>query len=206
MRSCGYRSGWQDNWLFTQFISTAVPLNTTHTVRVIVEIKYTISSCRTRHGCFAVFRLYKYETDGPQPQEVYTNPANYESVRNKSGHSTLTQTITESIAVPPSVRGLYLAIRDNRSCITVSQVKVFRHQCRQKQEGLVIFPETAAPMDDNITVTSYCMPNSVAITEMDMVCDTNGQWTGSGRCRCIPGYYRVTVDRRDYCERELWYS
>ena len=133
---------------------------------------------------------------------MYTNPANYVSVRNKTGHSTLTQTVTESIAVPPSVRGLYLAIRDNRSCITVSQVKVFRHQCRQKQEGLVVFPETAAPTGDSMTVESHCMPNSRSISSMSMVCDRDGNWAGSGRCKCNPGYKKTSVEGGDSNDEE----
>ena len=191
VRSCGFSSGPQDNWLFTQFISKEVPPNTTHTVRAIIDISYTLTSCRTRYRCNPVFRLYKFETDGPQPREVYTDRSNYESVRNKTGASAITQTLTESIAVGPGVGGFYLAIRDLSSCIQLARMQITRYQCRVKQEGLVIFPETAAPVDDQMTVTSLCMPNSTPVSSMNMVCDKEGNWGGQGICKCDAGYKRV---------------
>ena len=190
--SCGYRSGWQDNWLFTQFISKAAPPNTTHTVRVVVEISYTLSSCRSRYNCHPTFRLYKLDANGPLPREVYTNVSKYVSVRNRNGASTLSQNLVETIDVPANVGGFYLAIRDNRSCIQVSQIKVYRHQCYSKQEGLVVFPDTAAPVENDMTITAGCMPHSTPVSagNMAMTCDSDGNWRGRGQCRCDAGYKR----------------
>ena len=122
------------------------------------------------------------------------------SVRNRDGASSLSQNLVETIDVPANVDGFYLAVRDNSSCIIVSQIQVYRNQCYSKQEGLVVFSEIAAPVDGNITVTAQCMPNSSPITDMDMHCVAEGYWEGSGQCRCNPGYHRVTGEEGDYCQ------
>ena len=206
--SCGWRSSdrnyWQDNYLFTQFISKAAPPNTNHNIRVVVDIQYTLSSCRERLGCNPKFELLKFETSGPQPREVYTDVTNYQSIRIKTGSSAASQSLIENIGIPANIEGLYLAVRDNRSCIQVAKMQVYRYQCNSKQEGLVIFPETAAPMSSNMTVTAQCTPHSYPVTHMDVVCTDNGQWSGSGQCRCNPGYYRQTGIEGDYCSGKYY--
>ena len=203
--SCGYRSGWQDNYLFTQFISKAAPPDTTHTVRVIVDILYTLSSCRARYNCNPKFQLLKFETDGPQPREVFTDHTNYQSIRVRTGSSAVTQRLVENIDIPANIEGIYLAVRDNTSCIQVAQMQVYRYQCPRKQEGLVVFPDTAAPVNGNMTITAQCMPDSYPVTDMDILCYDTGYWSGSGRCRCYPGYYRHRGVEGDYCVRKQSY-
>ncbi|CAI8036631.1 Ephrin type-A receptor 4-B [Geodia barretti] len=199
--SCGYRSGWQDNYLFTQFISKAAPPDTTHTVRVIVDILYTLSSCRARYNCNPKFQLLKFETDGPQPREVFTDHTNYQSIRVRTGSSAVTQRLVENIDIPANIEGIYLAVRDNTSCIQVAQMQVYRYQCPRKQEGLVVFPDTAAPVDNDITIIAECMPNSSPVTpnDMAMTCDKDGNWMGAGSCRCDPGYKRVRGRNGESC-------
>ena len=206
--SCGWRSSdrnfWQDNYLFTQFISKAAPSNTNHNVRVVVDIQYTLSSCRERLGCNPKFELLKFETSGPQPREVYTDVTNYQSIRIRTGSSAASQRLVENIEIPANIEGLYLAVRDNRSCIQVAKMEVYRYQCNSKQEGLVIFPETAAPAESDMTITAQCMPNSSPVVrgDMDMTCDSDGNWRGSGRCKCDPGYKRVSGQSGESCVGE----
>ena len=64
---CGYvaESGPQNNWLFTQYISKALPQTAadTYTVRVYVNITYTFLSCRVRSNCREEFLLQNYITN-----------------------------------------------------------------------------------------------------------------------------------------------
>ena len=203
VRSCGYRTGPQDNWLFTQFISKSVPTGTNYDVMVTIELSYTLSSCRTRYGCNPEISIYKFETNGPEDRDVYTDRKNYRLVLKRPGAQTLTQRVTMNITVSPSVEGFYLGIQDNTSCIQVAQLEVYRHQCKQKQEGLVMFPETAAPVSGDMSVTAACMPNSSPATSMAMRCDGMGMWTGSGECVCDPGYIKKwNSDGNFFCEGE----
>ena len=105
--------------------------------------------------------------------------------------------------VTPAIGGFYLAVRDRTSCIYVVQLTVYRHECVRKQEGLVVFPATAAPITDNMTVTTECMPNASPVTNMLVACDSSGIWDGSAECVCDPGYITATdSDGNNYCKRE----
>ena len=179
------------------------PPNTNHNMSVFIEFIFTLTNCIRRFGCNPVMEIYKFSTNGPQPREVYTNTSNYHRIRRKSGSSTLTQTLTINVIVTPDTEGFYVAVRDRTSCIQVVQLRVYRHECAAKQEGLVIFPDSAAPIEGNMTVTTKCMPNSSPATNMTVLCDSSGFWTGSAECECDPGYIMLTdSDRNNYCERK----
>ena len=121
----------------------------------------------------------------------------------KSGSSTLTQTLTVNVTVTPDIEGFYLAVRDRTSCIQILQLRVFRHECETKQEGLVVFPDNASPINNDMSVTTDCMPNASPMTDMSVRCDSSGYWTGSAECVCDPGYImRTDSDGNNYCECE----
>jgi hypothetical protein len=198
--SCGYRDGRQENWLFTQFIALNTPEGTDYSVTAIIDVLYTLSSCRERYNCNPTFKMYMFKTDGPKSRDVYTTRSNYELIKKRKRSSPLTQNVVVKVNIPPSVAGFYIAVLDNTSCIQVAQMKVYRHQCTEKQEGLVVFPERASPSTPTMNVTSLCMPNSRPVTSMTMTCDKTGAWDGSGRCKCNPGYKRVPAEEGDKCE------
>ena len=206
--SCGYPSGFQNNWLFTQFISKNVPGQTNYTVTVTIDLSYTLSSCRRRYNCNPEISVFKFDTSGPQPRSVYTDRSNYKLLINKPGASTRTQNILLKVDILPEVEGFYLAIKDNTSCIQVAQLQVYRYQCGEKQERLLMFPVTAAPAMavSNMTVTHGCMPNSSPNSNVDMMCDNMGLWSGEGDCICDPGYVRridPADESRHFCECEF---
>jgi hypothetical protein len=199
--SCGYTAGAQDNWLFTQFISKTTPSNTNHDISVVIDLLYTLSNCRKRFGCTPAIEILQFNTTGPQPRSVYTDPANYYRIKRKSGSSTLTQSLTIKVNVTRAIGGFYLAVRDRTSCIQVVQLRVYRHECARKQEGLVVFPATAAPITDSMTVTTVCMPNAHPVTDMSVTCDSSGIWDGSAECVCDAGYITATdSDGNKYCK------
>ena len=149
-----------------------------------------------------------FKTDGPKPRDVYTNCSNYELLITKRGASTRTQYINLMVDLPPEVKGFYLAVKDNTSCIQISRMEVYRYQCEGKQERLLMFPETAAPEMNvtNMVVTPGCMPNSSPNSSVDMKCGNMGIWNGVGDCICDPGYVRRNDSRnpsRHFCEGEF---
>ena len=99
------------------------------------------------------------------------------------------------------MQGFYFAVKDNTSCIQVSRLQIYRHQCPQKQEGLVIFPETAAPAYGVLIVNVQCMPNSSPVTGAPVICNGTGYWHGSVQCVCNPGYVqKVDSEENEFCE------
>ena len=201
--SCGYREGHQDNWLFTQYIKKSAPANTNYNVKLIIDMSYTVSNCRTRHGCNPDIAVYIFNTTRQQERESYTDPDNYKLLNKTRGASFLTKMMHIEVEVPPSVAGSYIAVHDNTSCVTVAQLKVSRYQCKTKQVGLVVFPETAAPVEHDLRVTASCKPHSSPITDLTVTCDSTGHWSGSATCVCDPGYKKVFgSDKKYICERE----
>ena len=179
------------------------PPNTTHDIHVVIDVSYTISNCYSRFGCTPAIEIYQFNTDGPEPRDNYTDPSNYRRIKRKTGASVLAQSLSITVTLAPDVEGLYLAVRDRTSCIQVAELRVYRHECATKQEGLVVFPATAAPITDSMTVTTECMPNAHPVTDMSVTCDRSGIWDGSTECVCDPGYITATdSDGNNYCKRE----
>ena len=178
------------------------PPHTNHNISVVIEILYMLTNCQKKFNCAPVIEVYQFNTSGPQPRDVYTNTSNYYQIKRKSGSSTFTQIMAINVTVTPDIEGFYLAVRDRTSCIQILRLRAFRHQCESKQEGLVIFPDTAAPVWGNVTVTTKCTPNSSPAADMLVTCDSSGWWYGSAECVCDPGYIMVTdSDEKDYfCE------
>ena len=203
MLSCGFQEGFQDNWLFTQYINKTVPPNTDYDVTVNLKMIYTLTNCRERYNCNPVIEVYMFNTNGPQSRGVYTNRENYRRIARKRGASAMAQQLTITETIPPGDAGFYIAVRDHRSCIKVSQFKVFRHQCKRNQRGLVVFPETAAPVDAPQHVTAMCVDNAYSVTDLSVQCLSTGVWSGSAVCVCNAGYERKTnSDGEYYCRRE----
>ena len=204
VKSCGYRAGPQDNWLFTQFINKTTPPNTNYSVSVVIELLYTLINCRKQFGCTPAIEIYQFNTIGPQQRDIYTNPSNYNLIKRKTSVSTFIQILPITVTVTPDIEGFYLAVRDNTSCIQIAHLRVYRHECATKQEGLVLFPNTAAPIANTTTVTTECMPNSSPVTDMSARCDSLGYWDGSAECVCDPGYIIIITDPNgdNRCKRE----
>ena len=85
-------------------------------------------------------------------------------------------------------------MRDPSSCITVQRVLVYRYECHKKKDGLVIFPRTAAPVDECVYVNAICVPNAAKITSLEVKCSKDGVWSGTPKCSCLPGF-KMHVDK-----------
>ena len=204
---CGYSStsGPQDNWLFTQYISKAVKAADTYTVRVYVNITYQFLSCRERGGCRSVFRLQNYMTNSKQqsltcsqtsqfsgsaimPSNIITGSSNSETTKTRYFDMTATED------------GFYFALQDlgdadlHGTCVAVSRLIIYRHECRAQAVELVRYAATQAPASGTVSVTIQCVPNAQRSSSSLIVrCGSDGYW-GSERptCECDLGSKSAT--------------
>ncbi|CAI8009409.1 hypothetical protein GBAR_LOCUS6319 [Geodia barretti] len=117
-RVCGWRQNdvvSQNNWLFTQHISSDFDSNIhNYNVTIHVEAIYSLQSCRDRQDCIQSFNLLHYMTNSQQLPRItgngYMNTQNYEIFAEPEGPvSSVTYTNTYSFTLPPSYTGFYIA-------------------------------------------------------------------------------------------------
>ena len=68
---------------------------------------------------------------------------------------------------------------------------MYRYICPSHSVGLVLYPETPAPVSGSVNVHFSCIDNaSIPESENDTVtCHSNGTWgTNIPVCECNPGY------------------
>ena len=206
VRVCGWqRNRGQDNWLFTQHISQDFDPNTyNYPVKIKVQIVYGLSSCRRRFGCEPTFKVYYYATNTTQlpltTGSGFMNTANYRQFVRLGEYyyrrSASPLAPTTHFTLQPNVTGFYVAIRDNGTCVGISRVRVYRYNCQLFQDGLVLYPDTPAPVNGSENVTISCVPNAVVSGSAQVTCHSNGTWGPENPvCQCQPGY----EDRETEC-------
>ena len=215
---CGYvaDTGLQNNWLFTQYISKALPQTAadTYTVRVYVNITYTFLSCRVRANCREEFLLQNYITNSEQQSLTCSQNSQFSGsaimpsniIRKSSNSETSTARYFNMTA---DQDGFYFAVQDIGSddlrgtCAAISKLIIYRHECRAQAVGLVRYPATQAPASGTVSVTTQCVPNAQkSSSSLDVMCSSDGYW-GSERptCQCNVGYQTATNgDGNQVCE------
>lgn len=200
VKVCSLVQGYQNNWLFTQYINKNVPANDYYPVRVFVNITYSFMTCSGRVPCSPEFKLLKYVTNSQQPRTTYTNTSLYSGKGimpdNIVKNTTLSGTKHFYFDMSEEDKGFYLALQDHDedrgACVTVSRVLVYRHQCRAHVENLVHFPAIQAPVSGTVSVRSECTRNAhhQSISGLVHVCTSEGQWSNAQvACECDVGYY-----------------
>ena len=220
---CGYvaDTGSQDNWLFTQYISKALPQTAadTYTVRVYVNITYTFLSCRVRAYCREEFLLQNNITNSEQQSLTCSRTSQFSDnaimpsniIRKSSNGETSTARYFDMTA---DQDGFYFALQDIGSgnlrgtCVAISKLIIYRHECRPQAVGLVRYPVTQAPADDtdNGKVTAECVPNAHrSSSSLNVSCGTDGYWGSEiPTCVCNAGYQLGTDARgNQVCEGEI---
>ena len=107
-------------------------------------------------------------------------------------------------------KGFYLALRDYSedmgTCVSVSRVLVYRHQCRRRSfvEGLVRVPAVQAPVSGAVSVRSECTKNAHHQSTNSLVCTSEGQWRNDHIvCECDIGHYMSGNKCKG--EAQLWH-
>ena len=204
VQSCGSSVGPQENWAFTQYIRKNAPVGTDYDVTVCVNVTHRISNCREKHGCNPEFEVYKYIANSAQPQEVVKNKTLYSRMLHRRVPVAATLTDQRCFEMAPGQLGFYIGLRDPNSCVLVSRVLAYRHECAARQVGLVLYPRTAAPVSGSVNVDTTCAPNSERTTSLRVTCNSDGLWEGSDPvCICKPGYWlQRDRDGNQACSRE----
>ena len=117
----------------------------------------------------------------------------------------MAETITDQMCfdMAPEQLGFYIGLRDPNSCVLVSRVMAYRHECAARQVGLVLYPRTAAPVSGSVDVKTTCAPNSESTTSLRVSCSTDGLWAGDPVCVCKAGYWQsFDKDGNQICIRE----
>ena len=214
---CGYTVGDQNNWLFTQHISKAIPPTSTdsYAVRVFVNVTYSFQSCRERNRCNPQFRVLKYITNFTQEMETCNDTSLYSGSgimpSNTIGSETTDGVVSDLLYfdVSPGDGGLYLALQDSSAgnlrgtCVGVNRLTVYRHQCPAQAVGLVRYPATQAPVSGTVSVQTQCVDNAIS-RNSTVTCDSDGQWgPESPSCVCEAGHEKQTEGGMQVCKGEL---
>eukprot|EP00731_Ephydatia_muelleri_P014460 Em0008g180a len=151
LSSCGYANGPQNNWLVTQHIKTTVDGGALK--QVIVRLNFSLNGCPTGGSCQQSFLLQLYETFRIDPNGSL-NTSNYKIFSgsrvavglNPSG----TIVETHDVTVPLfGYGGLYLAVQDTGTCVSLTRLTVFYYVCPQQVVNFINYPMTLA--DGSIT-------------------------------------------------------
>ena len=192
---CGFEVGPQDNWLITQYISTVV--NDTRLAQVSVTVEYVLVGC-TSLECQKTFAVNVYETS-TEDNSIATNTSNYKLVAriatdDETGQTRQNRTV--DLNLNGNADGLYLAIRDETTCIVITRMLVFYSVCPGGAVDFVMRPETLAPMIERhpipMQVTVECVAGASPENGEEAIlnCNQGGTWTtipGAG-CQCNLGF------------------
>ena len=194
---CGFEVDPQDNWLITQYISTVV--SDTRLAQVSVIVEYELVGC-TSLECQRTFVVNAYETsteDNSIAADI--NNTDYrlvDRIATDDDTGQIRQNRTVDVNLNGNADGLYLAIRDETTCIVITRILVFYSVCPGGAVDFVLRPETLAPsiMRNPIPlrVTAECLAGASPENGEGAIlsCNQGGTWTttaGAG-CRCNPGF------------------
>ena len=191
----------QDNWLFTQHISqTFSSSQFDYDVTIFVEATYSVPSCRERQGCRQGFNLLHYMTNTIQLPSTqgsgFMNTQIYALFAEPYAPLTsVTYTNTYNFTLPSSSTGFYIAAQDTGSCIAVSRLRVFRNNCRARQVGLILYPDTPAPVSGVAIISVSCVDNAVISGSAQVTCASDGTWgPETPVCQCSPAFVDNMVE------------
>ena len=199
-RVCGWKRGSdvvaQNNWLFTQHINQSFsPFTYNYNVTIHVLVAFSTPNCRERSGCRPWLSLHHYISDRVQLPSTegtgFMNRENYIQFGEQSTTNTITtHTFIIDFTLPSSSTGFYIAVQDSGGCITLSRLRVYRNNCRSRQIGLALYPDTPAPATGSVNVSISCVENAEITGNGRVTCNSDGIWTipENSMCQCRLGY------------------
>ena len=194
---CGFEVGPQDNWLITQYISTVV--NNTRLAQVSVIVEYELANCPNL-TCQRTFGVNAYETstkDNSIAADI--NNTDYRLVDRIATDDDTGQTrqnMTVTVNLNGNADGIYLAIRDETTCIVITRMLVFYSVCPGGAVDFVMRPETLDPTvirnPSPLKVNAECVAGASPENGKGAIlnCSQGGTWTvipGAG-CQCNLGF------------------
>ncbi len=178
----------QDNWLLTQHISKDISQeNDTYPITIYVDTEWTLSTCAGT--CNRTLEVHRFITDSQQLPDVSQRTGT--SIGTISSEQiSVTGTTSLTFTLGPTQDGFYLCIRSTGSCYTINRLSIYKTICPYKQNGLVIYSETAAPQEGgpNVISDAQCVSNASASGGVSIMCSDSGVWSGNPLCSCNGGY------------------
>lgn len=154
-----------------------------------------------------MFEVLYFETDQTNVQ-ASVNPSNYKVLSRfapaqSSGSITFTFDTTGKNKV-------YIAIRENGTCLTISSLRVYTFCCKGQKFGLLDYPTANAPArgvgaPPSLATGVCCNGSSVddsGSTTTDVSCLNLGRWDTSKDCVCNPGLFYEENNGESTCTRE----
>ena len=190
---CGFGEGVQNNWLITQYISRTVNGALLH--QVSVQVEFELSGC-TDMMCQRGFSLTIFETSR-ESGLLSSDTNNFQLATRLSATDDTKQNQTRDLNFGSEESGFYVAIVDDGTCVVITRILVFyKNFCPPGNEELVIRPITTVSTE----IEAECVAGASSANgdAVRLRCGEDGMWTtvtGSGRCRCHPGF-RSSDDRR----------
>ena len=189
--------------LRTQNINKSLPAPDEYPVRVFVTlyVSYPFLNCSEEREC---------DDDLELQSVLYTDSGQTFFIQSRvfpDSRTFIQDTIQYHFHLDLTERmdifGLSLISREGDTCVNVSRVLVYRHECpghERQSTGLSRRPATQAPVRETVSVTPYCTENSNhskgSIPDR-LVCTAEGEWINDGtECICDIGYSKI----KDKCE------
>ena len=191
----------QNNWLITQYISTAIPTPIDYQTIIYVNITYKFEeTCSTGppNTCYPGLILKNQITDGID-QTAANNTDSYTVLAQYTQSNDSTKCVLKKVQ---NENGFYLALFDNGTNVTVSRVLVYRFKGPSKQVNKTIFDETPAPATGTILVMGMCIANAGTVngSPPNVTLDSAGIWSNPDMCYCIEGHHSVSIGGAAQCQ------
>ena len=188
-RVCDFReSTSQDNWVFTQYISYL------QAREVFVNFSAGFTECRLAQNprCNQLYvDMYRYERNGRNAVAARTT-SNYQLVqRIQQPNGFARRTYQTSFTFNPSgnTNGFYIGIRATGTCINIQRLQIYYNEFMPDVDPPVVCPRTGLPpQGTSASVTCSCLANSVATSDLQLTCHSDGTCTGNPTCQCQGGY------------------
>ena len=123
------------------------------------------------------------------------NPENYiKFAEPKTPGTILTYPFSFNFTLSSSSTGFYIAAQDIGGCITLSRMRVYRANCKERQIRLVNYPNAPAPAGQ-VNISTTCVANAMHLGSPNVTCGSNGTWGSENPvCQCRPGYEDRTTE------------
>ena len=160
--------------------------------------------------CLQNVPVHAYWTNTPD-ETKRNDTSNYNTVVSRLFHTTIDghqESDHEDVEVPSNITGLYLALVDGGTCVSITRLVVSYNVCPEQTLNLIVYPQTIAPTARIISlkmVPASCVDGaSMTGTTKMLVCTVGGLWGApdppADTCQCDPGYQMIGVGLNATCE------
>ena len=185
-----------EKWLRTQHINKSLPTPDVYPVRVFVNITYSMT-CSNETDCESDIELQvglpnTSQTLMPHAGDYIIMPDNHHLLdTTASGTQQFYFDLNEGV----DIFVLTLISHSNDTCVNVSRVLVYRHECPQQSIGLTHLPAIQAPISEAVSIFPCCVENSYFSSQGRSVlvpqCTAEGKWSNDYEyCYCNMKYFR----------------